>query len=170
MAIVAATITLDMRAKETGTNDLGSPSLPITIHEALEINPSGATGLDHADTLFADTRTLASAASENLDMNGVLIDAFGTIVSNAEVVGIYLKAAPANTTTLAFFGATTNAFNGPLSGTAPKLSLAPGEWVFLGSRNGWGVTAATGDILAVANGTGAAASYSIAVIGRTVVA
>ena len=167
---VSATVNLSMDVKERSTGDLGSGSFPVRIAEQLNINPASSVALDQANTLFADTRTLATAASESLDLSGVLTDAFGAVIANAEVVGIYIKAATTNTTTLSFFGAASNGFNGPLTGTTPKYTLAAGEFVFMGSRAGWAVTAGTGDLVAVSNSAGASADYDIVVIGRTVAA
>jgi hypothetical protein len=167
---VSATINLAMDVKEKSAGDLGSGSFPVRIAEQISINPASSLALDQANTLFADTRTLATSATESLDLSGVFADAFGAVIANAEIVGIYIKAAAANTTTLSFFGAASNSFNGPLTGTTPKYTLAADEFVFMGSRAGWAVTAGTGDIVAVANSAGASADYDIVVIGRTVAA
>lgn len=170
MANVSATLNLKFAGKYIGANDLGVPALPFIIEESVTLNPNVTGASNHADTAFLDERTLASNTTENIDLAGVLTDAFGTTIANAEAVMIVIKAAAGNTTNLTFFGAASNAFNGPLSGTTPKVTLGPGEFFAFSSTAGWAVTAGTGDILLVANSAGASATYKIAIIGRTIAA
>ena len=169
VAGVTAKLEVSVSGRQTGPTELSTPLFPFDLSAALNLLP-GTDATSKANTLFLDQRTLTTGATENLDMAGVLVDAFGATVANAEVVAIYLKAADANTTDLTFFGAASNAFNGPLTGTTPKLTLGPGEFVLLTSKRGWAVTAGTGDIILCANGSGASAIYDVAIIGRTVAA
>lgn len=170
MATVAATLSLKLDVKERGSNDLGTPSLPFGIDKTIEINPAALSALDQANTLFADKRTLASGATENLDMTGALTDAFGASILNAEVTMLYFENPRVNTTNITVFGAASNGFNAGLTGTTPKVTLMPGEWIIMASRNGWGVTAGTGDLILVANSAGASADYIVVALGRTVAA
>lgn len=166
---VDANINVSLKVNQTGVADLGAPSFGFEINRNLTYTGGVAT-IDQADVLFSDKRTLAASATENLDLAGVLVDALGSTVACAEVVTIYVSAESSNTNNVLIGGATTNAFNGPLSATG-TYSLEPGEFVVFNSRKGWPVTPATGDILKMANsGAGTAVSYSIVIIGRTVAA
>ncbi|MBO9710571.1 MAG: hypothetical protein J7521_20410 [Caulobacter sp.] len=170
VAGVTASIAVNIKSQLVGVGDLGTPRVPVNVEALLSLT-AGTDATSKANVLFADTRTLAASATENLDLAGALADALGATFTAAEVVAIYVKAAAGNTNSVVLFGAASNAFNGPLSGTTPKLTLAPGDFALLTCKNGWTVTAGTGDLILVANsGSGTPVSYDIVVIGRTVAA
>jgi len=168
---VHAQIRLSVAASLTGANDLGSPKLRLDdITEALELTP-GTEALGKADLLFADTRTLAASASEDLDLAGLLTDAFGATITAAEIVLIYVKAAAGNTNNVTVAPAAANGFNGPFLAAGDGVAVKPGEYSVFVSRTGWPVTVGTGDLLTIANsGAGTGVDYDIVVIGRTVAA
>jgi hypothetical protein len=167
---VTASISLDIQAQLVGTADLGTPRAPANLSALLQLVP-GTDTTSKADLMFADTRTLAASATENLDLTGVLTQALGSAFNAAEVVAIAIKADPLNTNDVILGGAASNAFVGPFSGTTPAMSTAPGDFNVLTCKRGWPVTAATGDLLKVTNGGGTTpVSYSIIIIGRTVAA
>lgn len=170
VAGVSASIAVDIKAQQIGTADLGTPRAPANLSALLQFIP-GTDTTSKADLLFADERTLAASATENLDMAGVLTTGLGATITAAEVVAIYIEADPTNVNDVIVGGAASNAFVGPLSGTTPALSVAPGDFHLLTCKRGWLVTAGTGDILKATNGAaGTPVSYSIVVIGRTVAA
>jgi len=167
---VSASLGVSVSAKLSGAPDVGTTAYRADLSKTLQILPGTAT-TGQADLLFSDTRTLAASGTENLDMTGVLISPLGTTVNAAEIVAIYVEAAAANTNNVVLFGAASNAFNGPLSGTTPKYAVEPGEGVLFTSKKGWTVTAGTGDILLVANSAaGTAVEYTIVIIARSVAA
>jgi hypothetical protein len=79
------------------------------------------------------------------------------------------SAAAPNTTNLTIGGG-TNPVVGFMGGTTPTIGpIRPKSFVFLGSSDAAGfgaVTASTGDILRIANSSGAAATYQIAIVAR----
>lgn len=95
MANLTAELRVKFAAQQSGGNDFGGPSFSPTIEKILQF--SNGTGADQADLLWADERTLAASASEDLDLAGVLADAFGATLGMAEVVMILVIAAAANT-------------------------------------------------------------------------
>lgn len=168
MSGVTATLTASVVATLVGAGDLGNSYAPVKAERTVSIAPGTAT-LDQADVLWADQRTLAASATESLDLAGTLAGLLGGTLTEAEITGIYLEADAGNTNDVVFFGAATNAFNGPLSGTTPKLTLGPGDVSLTTNRKGWPVVASTGDVLLVANSAaGTAVSYKIVIVGRTV--
>jgi len=170
MAGVTASINLEITAKLTGTADLGTPVAPVHVSKALQII-AGTDTLGKADILWADTRTLAASATENLDLAGVLAGLLGSTVTAAEITAVYVEADAGNTNDVVLFGAASNPFNGPLSGTTPKLTIGPSDFALVTNRKGWTVTAGTGDIILVANSSsGTPVSYTIVLFGRTVAA
>lgn len=169
MAGVTASIELTIRAALTGTNDLGTPKLTIDpIEEILQI-AAGTDTTSKCDCLFSDTRSVALSSSEDLDLAGVLVDAFGATITAAEIVLIYIKAHEANTNNV-IIGAATAPFAGPLGATG-TYTLKPGEWVPFVSKTGWAVGAGATDDLKIANsGAGTPVLYDILILGRTVAA
>jgi hypothetical protein len=112
-------------------------------------------------------------AQIDLSIVGRLVGAadLGNPVAAAEITAIYVEALAANTNDVQLFGAASNAFNGPLSGTTPKYSVGPDDAVLMTSKKGWTVTPGTGDIILVANsGAGTSVTYTIVIFGRTVAA
>lgn len=167
---VTASITLDIKSQLSGTADLGTPRAPANLSALLQLIP-GTDATNKANLQFADIRTLAASATENLDLTGALVDALGATFNASEVVVIAIKADAANTNDVILGGAASNAFVGPFSGTTPALSVAPGDFHVLTCKRGWPVTAGTGDLLKVANGAaGSSVSYSIVILGRTTAA
>jgi hypothetical protein len=170
MSGVSAQIELNIVARLIGAADLGNPSAPVNVAKRLTISP-GTAALGQADILWADERTLAASGTENIDLAGVIAGLLGGTIAAAEITAIYIEANAANTNDVVFFGAASNAFNGPLSGTTPKLTLGPADCSFMSNLKGWPVVAGTGDLILVANSGGTTGvTYKIAIIGRTVAA
>jgi len=131
------------------------------------------TGAGKADLLFFDTRTIAVSGTDDLDLNGVLLDAFGATLSMLKVKAVIVTAASGNTNNVVVGGAASNQF-ATWTGTATdKVVLRPGATFALiaGSADAtcYAVTAATGDILRIANsGAGSTVDYDIVIIGSSV--
>lgn len=168
MAGVTASIELNIKAKQTGTADLGSPQFTALLEKILEFSP-GTAAVGQANVLFSDERTLAASASEDLDVAGVLADALGSTIAAAEVVAIAIVAAAANTNDVQL----TRPANGVPSFLAASdgVAIGPGDIFLLTNRKGIAVAAGTGDLIHVANGAaGTSVTYQIVIIGRTVAA
>lgn len=165
-----AIFTAKISAVQTGPNSFADRFSPIV--EKIQKLADGTTE-NKADLLYAAERTVASASNDDIDLSGVLTDAFGVTISAAEIVAVLIINKPvtgaANTTDLTI-GAGTNPFIGFLGATDTVGPIKP-EGLFMvaaGDAAGVGaVVAGTGDILRVANSSGASASYQIAVIARS---
>ncbi len=167
MAGVTGEVSISINATQVGTADLGNPSVKVAIAELLQFT-AGNAALGTADVMFKDTRTLAASGTENLDLTGVLTDAFGATVANAEIIAIYVKAAAANTNSVVI-GNVASGFVGPLGATG-TYTVLPGDFFLATSRAGWAVTASSADLLKIANSAGGTSvTYDIVVIGRSVV-
>ncbi|MEU8760648.1 hypothetical protein [Streptomyces sp. NPDC048659] len=132
---------------------------------------SSGTGVGQADRVFSDRRTLNASASEDLDLAGVLLDAFGQAITFVRIKGLYIKAADANVNNVVIGNATSNAW-AALLGATGTLALRPGAALGLATGTadptGYAVTAGTGDILKVGNsGAGTAVTYDIVIIGAS---
>jgi hypothetical protein len=165
-------ISAALKAAQAGSNDFGGPAFNLDM--AAMLATTIGTAANQADILFADQRTVASASNDDIDLAGVLANAFGQTITAVELVALFIINGPisgsANTTNLTIGGG-SNPFIGFLGGTTPTIGpIRPGGFVMLacGDAAGLGtVVAGTGDILRIANSSGAAASYQIAIVART---
>ncbi|MDD9733107.1 hypothetical protein PVW46_24670 [Mameliella sp. AT18] len=167
-----AELRVRLEATQTGESDFGSVSFTPLMQLAQAL--ADGTGANQADVLWMDERPVADGANDDLDLSGALTDVFGNSVNMAEVVAIFIINAPrsgsANTTDLTVGGA-TNAFEGFLGGTSPTIGpIKPGGFLAIGAGDAAGIGAVTGgseDELRIANSAGAAATYQVAIIGRS---
>ncbi|OGT55481.1 MAG: hypothetical protein A3E01_09235 [Gammaproteobacteria bacterium RIFCSPHIGHO2_12_FULL_63_22] len=171
MAGVTGEISLSIKASLSGTADLGTPRAGIdTITQLLQIS-AGTAAVNQADLMFADQRTLAASATEDLDLAGVLTNAFGATITAAEIVAIYIEAASGNTNNVNVTRPASNGFVGPFLAAGDGIGVKPGEYALLVSQTGWAVTAGTGDLLTITNSSsGTGVTYDIVIIGRSVAA
>mgnify|MGYP001810218307 FL=1 len=164
-------ILVRLKATQNGPNDFGGSFSP-TMQALLQT--AAGTGANQADILFIDERTVNSATNDDLDLAGVLTSAFGATITAAELVAVFVinarREGAANTTNLTIGGG-SNPVVGFLGGTTPTIGpIRPGGFVMIGCGDAAGigaVTASTGDILRIANSSGAAAIYQIAILART---
>lgn len=165
-------IKASIEAVQTTSNDYGSPRFTPQLSALIDL--ASGTIADSADLIFVDERTVASAANDDIDLAGVLANALGGTLTFVEIVAILIinksKAGVANTTNLTV-GAGTNPFLGFLAGTTPAVGpIRPGGVFLLAAPADVGigtVTPGTADILRIANSAGAAATYQIAIVGRS---
>lgn len=167
MAGVTGSFTITIDLKQVKDADLSHPEDSLKLSKRWGFLPGTANG--QADILFHDVRTLAASASENLDLAGVLANAFGNTVTMAEVAALYIEADAANTNDVVFGPAASNGFLGPFGDASDRLKIGPGKCAFIPApAAGWAVTAGTGDQLFVGNGgSGTPVTYTIILVGRT---
>jgi hypothetical protein len=166
MTIQRASLICGIHAHQVGPADRGSQAFDLS--DPVETRLAGGTGSNQVDLLFSDKRTLASNTSENLDLAGVLTDAFGATITFAKIKSICVKCPITNTTIISVGGAASNTFVGPFADATDIAKVkAGGSIMFNDPVTGWTVTAATGDILKIANSTGASADYSIDILGTS---
>lgn len=162
-----ANIRLAIEAKVDATIDIGE-----VVHSML-FGPNYAlgngTGADQINQIFADTRTLAASANEDLDLSGTALqNALGQNIAFTKVRGLLVRAAAANTNNVIVGGAATNQFATPFGAAAHTLTVRPGGCIFLMANDvtGYAVTAATADLLRIANsGAGTTVTYDIVILG-----
>lgn len=168
---LTANIKVSANILQTGPGDYGE-QIKRQIDFATRF--TNGTGANQSDILFLDERTVGDGSDDDIDLAGVLTDAFGTTVAMAEMTGIVVAnrriSGTANTTDLTI-GAGSNPFLGFVGGTTPTIGpIKPGGVfaLFAGDAAGIGtVTATTADILRITNGAGAANTYQIMLLGRS---
>lgn len=161
-------ITLAATASQTSTLDLGTAVA--TLAKSYTADLTNGTAAGQVDRIFHDTRTLAASANEDLDLAGVLIDALGNSLTFARVKGLIISAAASNVNNVVVGGAASNGFISWAGAATHTITVRPGATfsLFAGAADatGYAVTAATADLLRVANSSsGSTVTYDVVVLG-----
>lgn len=153
---------------QVAVNDRRSVGLNTSVNIPVNVTPSvsftDGAGANQANVLWQATRTF-SGSTDDLDLNGVLSDSYGSSVAMVRVKGIYVKNNSAsNNVTVG--NATSNQWATFLNSTG-TLTLPPGAFTVSATPNaaGWTVTASTGDILRIGGTSGQ--TYDIAILGAS---
>lgn len=160
-----ATLSVGIKAIQTKGLDLGKATLPITAETKIVL--TDGTASHQGREIFSDTRTIAASASEEHDLAGGLVDAYGATITFATIKAIYIKAADTNTNDVIVGAAASNAFFGPFDAADNTVKVRPGGAMMLvAPKTGWTVTPSTADLLKIANGgSGTEVVYDIVIIG-----
>lgn len=161
----SASISFDVKVSQALAGDINTVRNNIALLRNFSF--ADGSGLNQTSKAWSDKRTLAGAASDSLDLAGILLDAFGQAITFARIKAIAIAAAATNTDTLVIGGG-TNAFASFLGAADNEIILRPGGMLLLAAPDatGYVVTASTGDILKIANSAAsAAADYEIVLIG-----
>jgi len=161
-------VILQLAATLTKALDLGTGTLPLGYKQEFAW-PDG-TGADKADLVWHDQRQLAASANEELDLAGVLTDAFGTTLTFAKVTALVVFAKKTNTNNVIVGGAAANALATMFSDASDKAVVRPGGLVAFIARDttAYAVTAGTGDKLKIENSAGGSVvDYEIVIVGRS---
>src|SRR3990167_1265675 len=92
---LSTTAKLILQANLSSALDLASRVSEIAYSRSY-VYTSGA-GAGHADLVWSDQRTLTASATEDLDLAGVLSDAFGAALTFARIKALIVEAAAGNT-------------------------------------------------------------------------
>lgn len=165
---VISDFSLTAAVVQTKANDLTTTSDPLSKVWSTHLDSGTAAG--QADRAFHDTRTITASSSEDLDLAAVLADVFGATITFARVKAVFISAAVGNANNVVV-GAGTNPWATFLNSTG-TITLRPGEtfgfFANVADATGHTVTAATGDILKVANsGAGTSVTYDIVIVGAS---
>jgi len=167
---VKAKIDFSLLLEQSGSSVFGAAPYWTSKME-LEQTLKNGTAANLYDLQYAGERTVLTAANDDIDLAGAISDAMGTTITAAELVAVFIinkaKDGTANTTSLTIGGSTA----GVPGFTTAVATIPPGGWYMIGGPGAAGlatITAATGDILRVTNGSGASNKYQIAVLARSV--
>ncbi|MEE4598224.1 hypothetical protein V2J94_41385 [Streptomyces sp. DSM 41524] len=167
---LSSSISVSASAELTSTLDLGTASAPLNLRRAVSL--ASGTGAGKADKVFSDRRTLAASASEDLDLAGVLLDAFGGSITFARIKGLIISAADGNSNNVIVGGASSNGFVSWVGGATHTVTVRPGGTLALmaggADATGYAVTAGTADLLHIANSGGSTSvTYDVVLIGAS---
>ena len=145
--------------------DLGEAKYPIQF--AIDHALANGTGNNQANAAFTDARSIAASSSEELDLAGVLAEAFGATLNFTKVKLLAIVADDGNTNDVIVGGAAANAFAAPFGDATDAVKVGPGGTLVLVSpKGGYTVTGGTADKLKIANsGSGTAVGYKILIVG-----
>lgn len=168
----ATTLATDVVFAVSGNfqNDLDLGQDPqYTFKGGRTVSFTNGVGANQFDIVFADQRTLAASATEDLDFAGTALQtAFGANITLVEMKLLMVCASTSNTNNVVLGG---DANSIPFLSTATTtVTLKPGGCFQLAdpSAGGYAVTAGTGDIIQVANsGAGTSVTYDIIVGGSS---
>lgn len=167
MTTFQGTVSVNANLVYQGAADIGELEQRVNYSKSIQL--TDGNGANQAQKLFTDTRTISASSSENLDLAGSLLDAFGGTLTLGEVKAIIISASANNTNDVVVGGAASNTWLGPFSDATDKVNVKPGGTVafFAPNASGYGVTTSSGDILKVANsGAGSSVTYDILIIGN----
>lgn len=158
-----------LTVKGTLTNSLDLKTVTAALNFGRSISLANGTGAGQADKMWDDTRTIAASTSDDLDLAGVLADAFGALVTFVKVKALIVAAAAGNTNNVVIGNHPTAGFLGPLGAAAHTIAVPPGQlFAVTFGTSGWTVTPTTADILRITNGgAGTSVDYSIVIIGTS---
>jgi hypothetical protein len=163
---LSAKLALALTIVQTKSQDFSATK--DSVAKNYEISLLDGSGAGQATTAWHDQRTLSSSANEDLDLSGVLTDAFGDTITFTKIKAIVVSAASANAAAIEVGGAATNALVNFVGSATDKIKVRPGGLFVIASEDAtaYAVTAGTGDLLRITNTSGAAsATYDIFVIG-----
>lgn len=154
---------VQLRGEQTKDMDLSDPVDRLAYNAAQSL--ADGVGEQQADLLFHDSRSLAAAA-EDLDLSGVLTDAYGNTLAFAAVKVILIKNKSVTAgEVLAVGGAASYAFVNWVADASDIVNIpASGVLLLTAPYNGFGVTADTADLLHVDAGA-YNIDYDIVLIG-----
>lgn len=163
-----STLLVQANLSQVSALDLASTKFEPSIRKLVTL--ADGFGANQADRLFTDTRTLAASTTEDLDLAGGLVDAFGATLTLARVKGLIVVAAAGNTNNVQVGGAAANQFLNWVADATDKLNVRPGGVLalFAPDATAYAVTGATGDLLRIGNsGAGTSVTYDIVIIGAS---
>ncbi|WP_030928499.1 hypothetical protein [Streptomyces sp. NRRL B-24720] len=166
---VTADLGLSASVYQTKSQDLTTTEDQLSFRRGVHL--TSGTGAGKADRVFHDQRTLAASSSEDLDLAGVLTDAFGASLTFVRIKGLFISAAATNANNVVV-GAAASAPWVTLLNSTGTLTLRPGASFGVMSgvadATGMALTATTADLLKVANsGAGTSVVYDIVIIGAS---
>jgi len=163
---LSATIRLAITASQADSIDLETVTSALSYSKAKAL--TNGTGNNQANVMFSDTRTLTASSEEDLDLVGVLADAFGKILTFTKLKAIIVKALDANTNNVLlsrpangvpFMTASGDEIIVPPDGivvaTFPKagITVTPSTGNLIHLKNSGGTTGVTFDIVIIGVGT-----------------
>lgn len=167
MPLDETSISLRVAGRLSKVLDLKSVQAALDFVRGISLANGTADG--QADKLWDDTRTIVASGTDDIDLAGTLLDAFGDALTFAKVKMIAVFADPGNTNNVVLGNHPTAAFVGPFGAAVHTIAVPPGGLELIARPNtGWTVTPTSADMLRVTNsGGGSQVKYDIVIIGTS---
>jgi hypothetical protein len=170
---LSGNVSLSIQATETSSTDLQTGSASLS--QALSIVLSDGTGVNQANKIWSDSRSLAASASDTLDLSGAFTNIYGSAVNFTAIKFMFVQHTTVDASALLTVkpaAALGWASWQPTGTTGIWLAGATavgqqGGFILLGRSTaaGYAVTAGTGDILTITAGPDVVHTYNIVLIG-----
>ncbi len=161
-------IGLDLISQLTKVFDLNTANSKLNYQQ--DFNWTDGSGASQSEAVFHDKRTLSASATEDLDLAGSLVDAFGDTITFTAIKALIVKADATNTNDVHVGGAASNALVNWVGDATDIVVVKPGGLLALIAEDatGYTITAGTADILKIANSAaGTDVTYEIILVGET---
>lgn len=147
-----------------GANDLATVDSDID-QKFANVFTNG-TGANQANNIFSDRRALTGGTNEDLDLAGVLSNAFGAVITAVKLKGIIFWALPTNTGNLTITRPAANGVPFLLAAGDGLAPLKPGAIAVVTDPSAAGipVTAGTGDLINIAASGAGANNYVVVLV------
>lgn len=163
---LSVNINVSMISEFVNSLDVGSVKYPFKFSSNNQF--SNGVGANQANEIFTDTRTLAASGTEDLDLSGVLLNAFGSTIAFDRIKAMMVTASPSNTNDVLVGGHATLAVESFFGDASDTIRVKPGGTVALIAPDVNGYTVADGvdDMLTITNSSGGTGvTYTILLIG-----
>lgn len=165
---LAAVVSVSASANLTGSPTLGDAAANLAKQWGASLVDGASAG--QANVAYWNTDTLTASSSDSLDLAGSLEDPFGNTLTFARIKALIVTADPDNTNNVLVGGAASDAVTSLFGDATDVAVVRPGAtlaWIAgPADATGYTVTAATADLLKIANsGSGTSVTYSVVVIG-----
>lgn len=167
---LTGTIRVLTNLTNTQSLDLSTPRDDIAVELASTL--TSGTGANQANSVFTDRRTLASSATDDLDVYdfGGTRDALGQVFTNARVKAIivYNRASTAGENIRVGGNGTSAAFNVPFNASDDaSVVVGPGGVLAMinPSAAGWAVADSTNHLLRITNAGAGSIDYDVIIVG-----
>lgn len=165
----SATVSFNVLASATNPFTLNSAATVLNYAKSLGFTSGAAAS--QMDRLLAAQRTILASGTDDLDLTGTALqDILGTNLALVRVKLIAVYANAGNTNNVVIGNAASNQFQGPFGAVTHTIAIPPGGSFLIVSPTaaGWPVTAATADLLRVANGgAGTPVTYDVLIGGSS---
>lgn len=166
----SADISLSIRGDLVNPIDLQTGTAPLSYIPLY--NWVEGTGANQIQQTFTDSRTLASAASENLDLSGGLLNIYNVTINFTRIRLLLIRCPSTNANVVRVGPGAANGWITAFNDASDRINVRPGGILILAAADptGYAVTAGTGDILTVLNTNDISAvsvAYEIIIMGTT---
>lgn len=169
---MATTLTSSIKITVTG-NLVGTPlqigKATYGFTETFIQSFTNGIGLDQANNIWADNRTILASGTDDINLSGGVTNAYNTAITFTSIKAMLIKAAAGNTNNLIIGNQGVTPFSSFFGAAVHTLIVPPNGLFLLENPNidGYPVTPTT-NLLRITNGAGGTpVSYKIIIIGET---